>query len=803
MPIKVPNNLPAVDILTKENVFVMTDTRAVTQDIRPLQILILNLMPTKIETETQLTRLLGNSPLQVELELLQTKTHKASNVSEEHMIAFYKTFDQISSRYYDGMIITGAPVELMEFEEVEYWDELCEIMEWANSHVHSIFYICWGAQAGLYYNYGIKKQLLPKKLSGVYKHTLEYKTGMLFRGFDDEFYVPHSRNTTVDEEAVFNHPDLRVISTSPDAGIFAVKSKDDKHIFIMGHSEYDPDTLRKEYERDVKAGINPEIPCNYFPDDDPSKDPTVIWRSCANLLYSNWLNYFVYQSTPFDLNAISTGATPAHELVTDEFDLIAAKFGGSSLATGDKFEKVRDIILSEPRRRFIVVSAPGKRSEEDEKITDTLLRINREEVPRKREELLNKVKNRFKDIESYLLDSLAKEYAKQEAFTDRVSDDGLRANFPDNPGDRWNIDLDIEFSDIERVIGGAGGTPSQDVHDYIASRGEYLNAKLLAAYLGFDFVDAENLIMFDSDGKYDADATEEKLRAELLKHDRAVIPGFYGSLPNGRVETFTRGGSDITGSIVAAAVNADMYENWTDVSGLLMADPELVPEPVTVPVITYRELREMAYLGAEVMHPDAIFPVISKDIPIRICNTNAPEDAGSLIVKNARYYADDSESANISGISGRQNFTAITVQKPNVNEDPRSREIVLKVFSDKNIKVGNIISGIDTLTLIIDEAELNSKAKGSESGQDWIQRELSIMLKDAEISQVCGLSLIGVVGRDIGNSPAIAIKILSALAAMHINVRFIDHGTGNMNMMIAVDNSDYEKSVKAIYQQFA
>lgn len=306
MPIKVPNNLPAVDILTKENVFVMTDTRAVTQDIRPLQILILNLMPTKIETETQLTRLLGNTPLQVELELLQTSTHKAGNTSEEHMITFYKTLDQIRDNYYDGMIITGAPVELMEFEEVEYWDELCEIMDWADKHVHSIFYICWGAQAGLYHRYGIKKLQLEKKLSGVYKHNLLYKTGMLFRGFDDEFCVPHSRNTAVDEEAVYACPELKVIAVSDEAGIYACKSKDDKHIFIMGHSEYDGDTLKKEYTRDLANGIDPEIPVNYFPEDDPEREPKVVWRSCANLLYSNWLNYFVYQSTPYDLNEIGS-----------------------------------------------------------------------------------------------------------------------------------------------------------------------------------------------------------------------------------------------------------------------------------------------------------------------------------------------------------------------------------------------------------------------------------------------------------------------------------------------------------------
>ena len=304
MPIKVPNNLPAVEALTKENIFVMTDTRAMTQDIRPLEILILNLMPTKIETEIQLTRLLGNTPLQVRLELLQTKTHKATNTSQEHMIAFYKVFDDIKDNYYDGMIITGAPVELMEFEEVEYWEELCRIMEWSKHHVHSTFHICWGAQAGLYYHYGIPKYKLEKKLSGVFKHHLDYKHGMLFRGFDDEFYVPHSRNTEVRRGDVEACNDLEIIASSEEAGLFAIKSHNDRQIFIMGHSEYDAGTLKDEYERDKAQGINPEIPKNYFKNDDDTEEPVVRWRSCANLLYSNWLNYFVYQATPYIIGDI-------------------------------------------------------------------------------------------------------------------------------------------------------------------------------------------------------------------------------------------------------------------------------------------------------------------------------------------------------------------------------------------------------------------------------------------------------------------------------------------------------------------
>ena len=305
MPIKVPNNLPAVEILTKENVFVMTDTRAMTQDIRPLQILILNLMPTKVETETQLTRLLGNSPLQVELELLQTSTHKAKNVSEEHMIAFYKTFDQVRNKYYDGMIITGAPVEMMEFEEVEYWDELCEIMEWSKSHVHSTFHICWGAQAALYYHFGIPKIPLEKKLFGVFPHKAERKNYILLRGFDDVFMAPHSRHTTVRRKDLEDCGALKILASSEEAGVYAAITENGRQVFIMGHSEYDPRTLEKEYLRDKNAGLPISVPVNYYPGDDDTREPMVTWRSHANLLYANWLNYMVYQTTPYDLNEIS------------------------------------------------------------------------------------------------------------------------------------------------------------------------------------------------------------------------------------------------------------------------------------------------------------------------------------------------------------------------------------------------------------------------------------------------------------------------------------------------------------------
>ena len=305
MPIRIPNDLPAVKTLQEENIFVMSEKRAITQDIRPLKILLLNLMPKKIETETQLSRLLGNTPLQVELELIRTKSHISKNTSSEHLLAFYKTFDDVKDRNFDGMIITGAPVEQMEFEEVEYWDELCEIMEWTKTHVHSTFHICWGAQAGLYYHFGIKKYPLDKKLFGVFKHKAIYKQSMLFRGFDDEFMVPHSRHTTVLAEDVKAVKELKILASSKEAGIYAISTKKGKQIFITGHSEYDANTLNNEYQRDLSLGLPIEIPKNYFPGDDPKKSPIVSWRGHSNLLYSNWLNYFVYQTTPFDLEKLN------------------------------------------------------------------------------------------------------------------------------------------------------------------------------------------------------------------------------------------------------------------------------------------------------------------------------------------------------------------------------------------------------------------------------------------------------------------------------------------------------------------
>ena len=304
MPIKIPNNLPAVKTLEGENIFVMTETRAMTQDIRPLKILILNLMPKKIETETQLARLLGNTPLQVEMELIHTKSHESKNVAQEHLLAFYKTFDEVKHRKFDGMIITGAPVEHMAFEEVEYWQELCEIMEWSKTHVHSTFHICWGAQAGLYYHYGIQKQPMSEKMFGVFPHVVDHKPSILFRGFDETFMVPHSRHTTVLREDIEKVKELKILASSPISGVYAISTKNGRQIFITGHSEYDANTLNDEYRRDLSQGKPIKAPVNYFPNDDETQPPMVSWRAHANLLYSNWLNYFVYQSTPYDIKQV-------------------------------------------------------------------------------------------------------------------------------------------------------------------------------------------------------------------------------------------------------------------------------------------------------------------------------------------------------------------------------------------------------------------------------------------------------------------------------------------------------------------
>ena len=305
MPIRIPDSLPARSTLEQENIFVITEYRALHQDIRPLKLLILNLMPTKIVTETQLLRKLSNTPLQVEIDLLHTISHDAKNVDSNHLESFYVSYNDIKNRFYDGMIITGAPVENLDFKDVDYWPELCEILEWSKSHVHSTFHICWGAQAGLYYHYGINKYSLPKKISGIYSHRILKPDSPFFRGFDDVFNAPHSRYTGVLAEDIEKVPDLELLAVSDEAGVFAVKNQKSRQFFVFGHPEYDRETLGLEYQRDTEKGLNIAVPAHYFPDDDPTKEPPMTWRAHAQLMYTNWLNYYVYQTTPYVITKIN------------------------------------------------------------------------------------------------------------------------------------------------------------------------------------------------------------------------------------------------------------------------------------------------------------------------------------------------------------------------------------------------------------------------------------------------------------------------------------------------------------------
>lgn len=306
VPIRIPDSLPATAALESENIFVMTEYRAMHQDIRPLKLLLLNLMPTKIVTETQILRKLSNTPLQIEVELLKTASHDSKNTAEEHLEAFYTSFEEVRDRRFDGMIITGAPVELLDFEDVDYWEELCRIMDWACANVHSTLHICWGAQAGIYYHYGVEKHELPEKLFGVYEHRVVKPHSPLVRGFDDAFMAPHSRYTEVRAWDIERHPDLELIAVSDEAGVYIAKSIDSRNFFVFGHPEYDRGTLKAEYERDLARGLDIALPANYFPEDDPEAAPVSSWRSHAQLLYTNWLNYYVYQTTPYDINCIGT-----------------------------------------------------------------------------------------------------------------------------------------------------------------------------------------------------------------------------------------------------------------------------------------------------------------------------------------------------------------------------------------------------------------------------------------------------------------------------------------------------------------
>ena len=596
MPVLIPYDLPAKEILNKEKIFVMNETRAQTQDIRPLRVAIINLMPTKIETETQLLRMLSNTALQVNVDLIRTSSHESKNTSREHLEKFYKTFDEIRGSKYDAMIVTGAPVEKLDYSQVSYWEELKEIMDYAREHVYSTMFICWASQAAMYHYYGIEKYQMDKKLSGVYENEV-VADSVLTRGFDRFFYAPQSRYTYCREEDIQKIEDLEIIARSDEAGVHIAATRDNRLIFVSGHSEYDEDTIDREYRRDLAKGTPVDVPANYYRNDDPEQGIMVRWKSHGNLLFSNWLNYCVYQETPFDIDNITKK--------------VVAKFGGTSLADASQFNKVKDIILSQEDRSYIVVSAPGKRYDGDVKVTDMLgyahnIQSVKETVKEQIRELQKKEFSLTKEKEQVI-------HQIEDRFEEICEDLGVSGK-PKR-----------EIKSVAEQL-----RASKD-RDFMISRGEYLSAVIMADYLGYDFIDSADLIFFDEDGKLDEEKTYSEIRRKISPEDKVVIPGFYGSGHRGEIKTFERGGSDITGSIIANGISADMYENWTDVSGVMTADPKKQKDAMTIDSMTYTQLLDITKNGAQVYHPDAIRPVAKADIPINIKNTNKPEDTGTII----------------------------------------------------------------------------------------------------------------------------------------------------------------------------
>lgn len=599
MPLIIPKDLPAYNILSKENVFIMNESRAKSQDIRPLRIAIVNLMPTKEETETQLLRMLSNTALQIDIDLIRTKSYTSKNTSKEYLSKFYKTFDDIKGTKYDGMIITGAPVEKMDFDDVKYWYELVEIMEYAKENVYSTMFICWASQAALYHFYGIPKYAMDKKLFGIFKFEV-VGDSVVTRGFDDFFYAPQSRYTYNKRDDIGKVDDLIILAESNEAGVHLSASRDNRFVFVAGHVEYDINTLDKEYKRDLKEGVDTDIPLNYYLNDNPNEKIIQRWKSCGNLMFSNWLNYCVYQNTPYDINSISKK--------------IVSKFGGSSLSDAGQFNKVKNIILSESDRKHIVVSAPGKRNDEDTKITDILvncyeLQTKKQELIRQELELLNQKNNVEKQFETIL-----------ELIENRFTELCYELNISDK--------IKEELKKVKNEI------KNSTDKDFILSRGEYLNAIIMSEYLDYEFIDAKELIYFKDNGELDEEKTFLAIKNKISKDEKIVVPGFYGIDSQGNIRTFKRGGSDITGSILSHAIGADLYENWTDVNGIMTDDPRKNKDATTIDTMTYEELHKMTNNGAQVYHPDAIKLVEEVNIPINVKNTNSPELKGTVIKKS-------------------------------------------------------------------------------------------------------------------------------------------------------------------------
>lgn len=577
MPLIVENDLPARKVLEKENIFIMGKERAVTQDIRPIRMAILNLMPNKEETEIQMLRVLSNTALQINIDLIRTETYKSKNTEEKYLKRFYKDFSEIKNKKYDGMIITGAPVEKLDFEDVLYWKELEEIFDYVRENVYSTIFICWAAQAALYYYYNIPKYILNDKIFGVYEYEL-LADSVLTRGFDDIFYSPQSRYSYIREEDVKEVKDLKIISSREDTGVNLVTSLDNRFVFVSGHGEYSRDTLYKEYLRDKAKGINVQKPINYFRNDMEEKGIIMRWSSHGNLLFTNWLNYCVYQETPYNISQIKKKKV--------------LKFGGSSLSDSNQFKKVRDIIDSDNSRNLVIVSAPGKRYPGDIKITDLLIGYFECKYIDEKESILNLIKGRYYNI------------VKELALDSSV------------------------LNTIDKIILEIKGSRERD---YILSRGEYLAAFIMAKYLDFNFLDAKDLIFFNKKDDINIKKTYEQIRKFVKDGGRYVIPGFYGTGFDKKIKTFERGGSDITGSLVASAMKSDVYENWTDVDGLMNKDPNRYEDAKLIDKLSYDEFLKISLNGDQIYHTDAIRPVMENNILLNIRNTNNPFLEGTII----------------------------------------------------------------------------------------------------------------------------------------------------------------------------
>nr|WP_311566212.1 homoserine O-succinyltransferase [Peptoniphilus grossensis] len=596
MPLIIPKDLIVEEVLERENIFTMRDSSAKEQDIRPLSIAIVNLMPKKEETELQLLRMLSNTALQINIDLVRMESYNPANSDLKRLRAFYKTYEDIKHKKYDAMIITGAPIETIAYEEIKYWDELKTIFEFAKENVYSTMFICWSAQAALYHYYKIDHKVSDGKIFGVFEFD-KLKDNKIVKGFDDTFLVPTSRHTYVKAEDLEDIEDLEVLAARPDTGVSLATTKDNRFVFNFGHWEYDKDTLHSEYIRDISQGKKIAPPQNYYEDNDPKKEIKIRWRSAGNLFFSNWLNYCVYQETPFAIEKIEGKSV--------------SKFGGSSLKDAGQFAKVKKIIFSKEDRDVIVVSAPGRRFKEDTKVTDELISLSDKN-------------SKIEDLEK-IIKSLEEELAAQRAYRDTQLEK-VEKRFSEIAEDLkleefWDEELKFVFDQIK----------NSNNKDFIVSRGEFLNAKLLSKYLDYDFIDAKDIIIFDEEGQVDLKKSREAIRNHIGDNQKAVVPGFYGSDNNGDIVTFTRGGSDYTGSLIAYALDSKVYENWTDVNGIMTSDPNKDPEAKTIDKLNFKELKEIIDKGAQVYQGDAIKPVEEKNITIKILNTNNPRNHGTVI----------------------------------------------------------------------------------------------------------------------------------------------------------------------------